>query len=161
MRVFSALALGACLVGSGHGGRTYTAAEIAKLRGKTCTNMNEVQAAIGFSDPSSDPYPKLWYDTVIEQQKDCYVVYPSASERNSYELKTLSSQEASALGVGRAIRTHFNGCGVCSTLEDLSVYLEKRDLTSPVRACAMRLLKSRTIKCLRKMGFTDLCSSIW
>lgn len=69
--------------------------------------------------------------------------------------------------------------GLCSTLQDLSIYMKDHDLTKPVRECGMltvvdekvcrslgwELLLSRAIQlamdCLLKIGFTYPCAQIW
>ena len=58
--------------------------------------------------------------------------------------------------------THKGACGVCSSLQDLAVYLEKRDLTSPVRKCgSLSVLPGATKMCLKNIGFSEACSQIW
>lgn len=54
--------------------------------------------------------------------------------------------------------------GLCSTLEDLAVYIEKPDLTEPVRACGLMYPSGPAadhIACLRALGFTEPCAQIW
>ena len=57
--------------------------------------------------------------------------------------------------------THAGACGTCSTLQDLAVYLERPDLTTPVRRCGIRLIASRGIACLERLGFSPACAKTW
>jgi len=142
--------------------QTCTPDQITLLRGRKCTNFDEVKTALGFSNIYKDPYPKLWYDTTIVMDRDCYVVFPSETERDEYELKTMTKEEAQAnYGPKLAYLTHKGGCGVCSTLDDLAVYLHERDLTGPVRQCALKLFEGASMACLRALKFTEPCSRIW
>jgi hypothetical protein len=73
-----------------------------------------------------------------------------------YRLSTFSSaMEAS--GAGYRV-THTGGCGACSTLQDLAVYLERPDLTTPVRRCGMQ---PGTLGCILALGFSRPCAEIW
>ena len=76
-----------------------------------------------------------------------------------YRLATFPG-EGEARAAGFAV-THVGVCGTCSTLQDLAVYLEKPDLTSPVRWCGIRLLESRAIACLERLGFSPACARTW
>ena len=58
--------------------------------------------------------------------------------------------------------THKGHCGVCSTLKDLAVYMQNKDLTAPVRSCGIfSWLKPYFMECMRNLGFTPPCSDIW
>lgn len=60
--------------------------------------------------------------------------------------------------------THFGPCGLCSSLQDLSVYVANVDLTTPVRACgfmAVNESEEASLECIRELGFTDPCAQIW
>lgn len=77
-----------------------------------------------------------------------------------YRLATYgTASEAKAAG---ASVTHFSACGSCSTLQDLSVYLARPDLTTPVRRCALLgFSKALAVSCLKDLGFTQSCSETW
>ena len=75
-----------------------------------------------------------------------------------YRLVTFPS-EAEARDAGWAV-THFGACGTCSTLQDLSVYLERPDLTAPVRKCGA-LGETASLACLEELGFTTACARTW
>jgi hypothetical protein len=76
-----------------------------------------------------------------------------------YRLATFASTVA-ARSAGFAV-THFGACGTCSTLQDLAVYLEKPDLTAPVRKCGLRWGASAGLSCLKKLGFSTACAQTW
>ena len=57
--------------------------------------------------------------------------------------------------------THYGRCGTCSTLQDLAVYIEKPDLTAPVRRCAIGFDENASLKCLETLGFSAPCAQTW
>jgi hypothetical protein len=66
-----------------------------------------------------------------------------------------------ALAAG-AVVTHFGACGVCSTLENLAVYLRFNDLGAPVRDCGIRSDGfDANLACVRGLGFDLPCGQIW
>jgi hypothetical protein len=76
-----------------------------------------------------------------------------------YRLSTFADPEA-ARTAGAAV-THYGACGTCSTLQDLAVYLEKPDLTAPVRSCAIAWSASASLACLEALGFSTACAQTW
>jgi hypothetical protein len=80
-------------------------------------------------------------------------------DRVRYRLEPFGSAEA-ARAAGFAV-THAGTCGTCSTLQDLAVYLERPDLTSPVRRCGMRLTQADVVTCLGALGFSRACAETW
>jgi len=76
-----------------------------------------------------------------------------------YRLATFADT-AAARTAGFAV-THFGACGTCSTLQDLAVYLERPDLTTPARGCGVRLHASASLKCLEDLGFSTACAQTW
>jgi len=92
------------------------------------TNLDEVMQAVGFPDMRENPYPKRdWYDTQINRDTRCWVVFESDDHVN-YRLVSSDEQPP-----GDSYLTHYGQCGVCSTLQDLAVYISNKDLTNPVR----------------------------
>jgi hypothetical protein len=80
----------------------------------------------------------------------------------SYRLDTFATQE-DAWDAGATV-THGGACGACSSLEDLAVYIETPDLTTPVRQCGLESLAREplaSVPCLKAIGFTDRCAEIW
>mmetsp|Transcript_2667 Transcript_2667/g.3098 ORF Transcript_2667/g.3098 Transcript_2667/m.3098 type:complete len:323 (-) Transcript_2667:1958-2926(-) len=120
------------------------------------TNLDEVMQAVGFPDMRENPYPKRdWYDTQINRDTRCWVVFESDDHVN-YRLVSSDEQPP-----GDSYLTHYGQCGVCSTLQDLAVYISNKDLTNPVRSCTTKLIGGLQRKCLRKLGFTPACTFIW
>ncbi|MBV8404255.1 MAG: hypothetical protein JO203_08675 [Gammaproteobacteria bacterium] len=76
-----------------------------------------------------------------------------------YRLATFANQEA-ARTAGFAV-THFGVCGTCSTLQDLSVYIERPDLTTPVRRCGIDWGSSTRLMCLEELGLSSACAQTW
>jgi hypothetical protein len=80
-------------------------------------------------------------------------------DRVHYRLATFADP-AAVRSAGFAV-THYGACGLCSTLQDLAVYLEKPDLTAPVRECAIKWSASARLTCLESLGFSTACAQIW
>ena len=76
-----------------------------------------------------------------------------------YRLSTFATIVA-ARTAGFAV-THLGACGTCSTLQDLAVYLEKPDLTAPVRRCGIKIDASASLTCLEDLGFSTACAQTW
>ena len=76
-----------------------------------------------------------------------------------YRLGTFAADEE-ARAAGFAV-THVGACGTCSTLQDLAVYLERPDLTAPVRHCGILLSDSGSLACIEKLGFSAPCARTW
>jgi hypothetical protein len=81
------------------------------------------------------------------------------SDQVHYRLSTFTST-AAARAAGFAV-THFGACGTCSTLQDLAVYLEKPDLTAPVRKCGVKWDAAARLRCLEDLGFSTPCAQTW
>jgi hypothetical protein len=78
----------------------------------------------------------------------------------SYRLKTIQNKQE-LLASGYQI-THKSACGVCSSLQDLAVYLANPNLTQPVRRCGRWVWFPYMAKrCLKKIGFSHACIHIW
>ena len=68
--------------------------------------------------------------------------------------------------------THNFTCGACSSLADLNVYLEKPDLTNPVKSCTIKgtlkpwlteeEYRKQVSECIEEnLGFSEMCSTVW
>lgn len=130
----------------------YTADDVATLRTWTLNNP---------PDPlTADPYtePKAW---PLDEGSVCGLTVLDEPNR-TYRLDTFASQDA-AWGEGARV-THGGACGACSSLEDLAVYIEQPDLTTPVRQCGLENFGGEalgSVPCLMELGFTDRCAEIW
>lgn len=132
----------------------YDAAFVARLlSGWTLENPSAPLGADPYASPAPPDDPP---DTV------CAVLPTGAAGATprSYRLGTYPT-EAAARSAG-AIPTHFGRCGVCSSLENLAVYVRENDLTAPVRACGIsRATFDADVACLQGLGFDLPCAQIW
>lgn len=130
---------------------SYTAADLAALRAWTLTEPPALLSDDPYAGPAT-PVPAGAYCGVV---RDDLVA-------QRYHLVTFASRaEAEAAG---AVPTHAGVCGLCSSLADLAVYVERPDLTEPVRACGLAYPSGPAedhLRCLRDLGFTAPCAQIW
>ncbi|HRI63002.1 MAG TPA: hypothetical protein PK156_02160 [Polyangium sp.] len=108
------------------------------------------------TDPYASPAPAPGPATQV-----CALL-PETPNTREYRLQSYDSPELAAAAGG--IVTHYGGCGLCSTLADLSVYMRELDLTTPVRDCGIKYLSGPAdahIQCLQDLGFTKPCAQIW
>jgi len=134
----------------GYVSRDFTADEIAALRQWT----NTAPYAELTADPYSQPVPS-------RQDGVCAIVVDGLAAK-TYHPETFASPEA-AHAAG-AILTHWDACGLCSTLEDFALYAENRDLGAPVRQCGLDNFGQpfdSLVACLQGLGFTKPCAQIW
>jgi hypothetical protein len=146
--------------------------ELSRLRASRAVNLGAVLERAHLLDaqssgPLRNPYEHEAIDlqrferTYSESSAVCAVRFSDA-EQIDYELQTFPT--ARAAGDQGFTVTHTKPCGACSTLRDLAVYLEKPDLTTPVRSCAALWFfpASRVKSCLvEEVGFSDLCADAW
>jgi hypothetical protein len=106
------------------------------------------------TNPYDSPAPAAAPDGTV-----CGVLPVGSSKQ--YRLVTYASESAATAAGAKT--THFGACGLCSTLQDLSVYMTQNDLTAPVRQCGLDNLSSMSggVACLQKLGFTLPCAEIW
>lgn len=115
------------------------------------------------------PYPPLTADPYASPAPPadppgavCGVLPLSAPEGGPRPYVLVSYASAADAADAGAIPTNFGHCGVCSTLENLAVYMRVNDLTAPVRACG---LNSSTVEaniaCLEALGFDLPCAQIY
>jgi hypothetical protein len=103
-----------------------------------------------------DPYSTWAGRTPPRPPPDTVCGVRFEADRIHYRLATFAGA-AEAAGAGYRV-THTGGCGACSTLQDLAVYLERPDLTTPVRRCGMQ---PGTLGCIEALGFSHPCAQIW
>jgi len=111
-----------------------------------------------FEELSTDPYTEALPE---ENPFVCAVIVENLAAR-LYRLETFSD-EAAAKSAG-AVLTHYDACGLCSTLTDLSVYAEDLDIGTPVRQCAIANFTKpfdSLVNCIQGLGFTKPCAQIW
>jgi hypothetical protein len=127
---------------------TYSADDVAALRAMVLVNPPALLTADPYASPPPESVPGGY----------CAV----AREAGGYRLVTFPDR-AAAEAAG-AVPTHAGACGLCSSLEDLAVYISVPDLTEPVRACGLMHGSGPAedhVRCLRDLGFTEACAQIW
>jgi len=131
---------------------TYGEAEVAALKDWQLPNPP--------AELTSDPYEAA--EPPVEAPEAVCGVTRVASGTKDYAVTAYASEKA-ARAAG-ATPTHFGACGLCSSLQDLTVYMTQNDLTAPVRQCGLDHFsgpKEDHMQCLLKLGFTRPCASIW
>ncbi len=130
---------------------SYPAADRAELR---TWRLAEPFAALAADPYAADvPAPATGDDPVC-------ALLPEGD--HTYRLATFPTPQEATRAGGQL--THFGGCGVCSTLDDLAVYMEQPDLTEPVRACGLANLAAPVedlVTCIEAIGFTHPCAQVW
>lgn len=110
---------------------------------------------------TKDPYKmpkKYWLNRLeITQNHLCGVQIDNAA--GDYRLATFKSK--SELEQEDYLITHYGACGTCSSMQDLQVYLNRPNLTSPVRKCSALSFRWPIMKCLQRLGFSDKCAETW
>ncbi len=77
-------------------------------------------------------------------------------------MQTFAS-EADARAAGGTV-THYDACGLCSTLQDFVVYAKDPDIGAPVRKCGVDSFSKgfeADVQCLQGLGFSRPCAQIW
>jgi hypothetical protein len=109
---------------------------------------------------TSNPYADAGAGPSPDPAGTVCAVLPQGSPGQSprpYTLVTYPSQ-AAAEAAGAKV-THFDHCGVCSTLGNLAVYMANDDLTAPVRNCGLD--PPTDVACLQQLGFDLPCAQAW
>lgn len=122
------------------------------------------------SNPPSldcDPYCEECDPPSLQQDGVCVVeIEPSSStcpDGYKYSLKTFDATAAQSLPDNQYI-THSNPCGVCSTLQDLAVYMgQGAQLRNVAQNCGIKgiLGKQAGTNCFMDLGFTEACATMW
>ncbi len=110
--------------------------------------------------PEEDPYLDEGFE-VPSRDGVCAVVIVDEEERQ-YRLETFGDREEAEAQGARV--THDEACGLCSGLQDLSVYIEEIELTGPVRSCGLSGIsggEEAQRECIEDLGFSTECSKIW
>ncbi|NRA47397.1 MAG: hypothetical protein HRU09_20805 [Oligoflexales bacterium] len=128
----------------------------AVIAGGSPTNMVE---SIPLQVP--DPYkkPNTYWNPKLEETEKNYCGIKISADKVDYQLETFAS-EKELFAAGFAI-THKASCGTCSSIQDLRVYIDRPNLTSPVRKCGALSFKWPVLRCLRGLGFSQPCAETW
>jgi hypothetical protein len=143
--------------------RTDWTTMIPVYRNLTWTNPYSIDC-----DPYADPDT---CDTTppLEQGGACVVTYETPTTAradtcpSSYSVSTYAGtyQEAEAAGL---VVTHSGACGACSSLQDLSVYMEQgANMRTSSQGCGFRGISDPAdgVLCFQQLGMTDACAAVW
>ncbi|HRI27732.1 MAG TPA: hypothetical protein PK239_04555 [Chitinophagales bacterium] len=111
-----------------------------------------------FNELTENPYNQPLSDA---DSAVCAVVIENMATR-LYRLQNFNNPDA-AKAAG-AILTHYDACGLCSTLADFTVYAGNLDVGTPVRQCALANFAKpldSLVACIQALGFTKPCAQIW
>mmetsp|Transcript_929 Transcript_929/g.3027 ORF Transcript_929/g.3027 Transcript_929/m.3027 type:complete len:277 (-) Transcript_929:233-1063(-) len=137
---------------------------LAALTAQEATNAPQLSCN-PYEDPTCDTSPPLSPYNATSGAV-CALKY-SVEDCSSYSLVTLPSRaaavEAAATGSPGLTVTHTGSCGVCSTAQDLAVYMSITDMTAAGERCATLALVSEDLglECYLSLGYTEACSRIW
>eukprot|EP01080_Neovahlkampfia_damariscottae_P010020 gene10020-2339_t len=142
-------------------GRKYSQFTIQLFFKKKLTQKIPNLTCNPYKDKDCKGFKFPWGDKDSKIQKGVCAIKYQTNEKQEYSLWNYSSKE-NAIKNG-AIVTHDGLCGSCSTLQDLAVYMNHVDLTSPVRQCGFYGFVNRewSMNCLKKLGFSESCADIW
>jgi hypothetical protein len=116
--------------------------------------------ATPWAEVTEDPYALPTPPTEAPDAVCAMVVEDRAAR--TYRLETFATLEAAEAAGARV--THTGACGVCSTLDNLAVYIAQPDLTDPVRQCGLLGITEgmeANVECLLELGFGLPCAQIW
>lgn len=110
---------------------------------------------------SSDPYLSPQSSGEIDNANFvCVAEVDTAMSQYALSTRPIGA----SLDSEHAFVTHRGPCGLCSSFEDLVVYMRNPDLTEPVRACgALGFTDGQEAQydCLLEIGFSEPCADIW
>ena len=112
-----------------------------------------------YRDASCDTTPPQATFSQDDATPVCGLLYP-ACPGQAYSIVSYASREV-AEGASAQV-THEGVCGLCSTAQDLAVYLSE-DFTSAGKKCAAigLLAEERGLQCYQEIGLTLECARIW
>jgi hypothetical protein len=91
---------------------------------------------------------------------DAVCAYKYADDNcNEYSILNYPSKKAAE--ADGAFVTHYGNCGACSNAQDLAVYMNHFDMTTPARRCAFMNVyygEEAMLQCYADMGMTDTCA---
>lgn len=100
-----------------------------------------------------------WLSALATNTKVCAIRFIDNSATD-YRLQTFASQQL-AIEAGYVV-THGGHCGTCSSLHNLSVFLDKRDLTNTARSCGRKRNAKKIKQCLlERVDFDEHCAETW
>jgi hypothetical protein len=103
-----------------------------------------------------------WYNKLPKEERDQQVCGFKFSDQHNkkYKLKSFANAEE-ARREGYLV-THQYHCGACSSLYDLAIYLEKRNMVNNGRKCARRFIANKSKDChIKRIGLSPICAEAW
>ena len=134
----------------GEGDRTYSQPELDSDL-FTYTHINPIAPL------NDDPYQNPEGFDPLQEEQVCVV--KRDDQLRQYTVQSTNFKEAKPEQI-----THLGPCGACSSLQDLSVYMSRTDLTEPVRSCGLQGITQgmeANVDCLQALGFSESCAVIW
>ena len=140
---------------------------VAFLQSLQVTNPYELSCN-PYQDDACETTPPQSNLTALGDAAACGVVYdlvegPSGDDDDDqhecptrYRLVSYASVEE--LEKDGAVLTHHGACGVCSTTQDLAVYIENPDLVAKGTECSLQGLLDfeRGVRCYQQVGYTEV-----
>jgi len=126
------------------------------------TNQLMSQTAVNPYDLSCNPYENSTCQTTPPQGADgvCAIRYTESS-CTRYAMETFPNTTAAE--AANFTVTHIGKCGLCSTTQDLAVYMNIFDMTTVGKKCAIKSIVNTNwgINCFKDLGMTTPCARIW
>lgn len=150
----------------------YSSEFVLYLRSLQLTNPFELSCD-PYEDETCDTVPPLSDLTALGDAAACGVVYEAVPEGQCpvrYSLQSFAS--VAELESAGAVLTHHGACGVCSSLQDLAVYIANVNLVDAGTECSIRGIVGDLIvfpevipfvdgvQCYMQVGYTEVsCDS--
>jgi len=127
-----------------------------KLMNPMTLDCNPYQNRTCATQPPQE-YLELWEDAVCGIKYNTDTLDPDTQCPTEYETVSYPSLAALQNDTGAEL-THYGSCGVCSSLQDLAVYVESPDLTAKGQECGVIGLAdlNAAIKCFEDAGYTTV-----
>jgi hypothetical protein len=120
--------------------------------------LKQWKLATPFPEITKNPYGQ---SVPPSQPCVCAVVVDTLTTK-VYHLENF--KDAASAEAAGAFVTHYDSCGVCSTLQDLAVYAGNLDVGADVKKCGLQNLTApinELVACIQELGFTKPCAQIW
>lgn len=132
-----------------------------------------------YEDPTCSTIPPQQF-VEIGEAAVCGLMYEQAPEEGGCptEYRMITYSNRSIAEDSGAMVTHVGSCGVCSTTQDLAVYLRTPDLTTAAKECTKRAFLDELLDAtgsekledeanegmdcfVKELGMTESCARIW
>jgi len=140
---------------------------VAFLKSLQVTNPYELSCNPYQDDACETTPPQQSNLTALGDAAACGVVYEkgglSSSDDDDHQqcptrYRLVSYASVEELEKDGAVLTHHGACGVCSTTQDLAVYIENPDLVAKGTECSWQGLLDfeRGVRCYQQVGYTEV-----